>query len=156
MVRNVFYGRTQLFDTLNDNIFGTRAVDNQFKTLSNKKADRGAETSDVIADGLFRIVHGIHLRRRVEINENAVSKLMLPLLEGGVEQAFNVLTFTADRGYGNERFTNELHQSGVRVILFWLDHLLRCHPFSAQSFFHIGPHDEVSTFSNCGKTQEHC
>lgn len=41
------------FATLDDDLSGTRAVDNQVKMLSSRKADREGHCSDAIADDLF-------------------------------------------------------------------------------------------------------
>lgn len=55
---------------------------------------------------------GMRFRRKGERNVNAVSKLMLYLLESRGEQALNSLAPTADRRYGKKSFTNALHQPG--------------------------------------------
>lgn len=41
--------------TLDDDIFGTRAVDNQVKSLSSRKNEIEGHTADSILDALFRV-----------------------------------------------------------------------------------------------------
>ena len=50
--------------TLDDNVYGSRAVDNQVKTLNSRKADREGHAADAIADALFRITIMVRFRRR--------------------------------------------------------------------------------------------
>lgn len=40
--------------TLDDDLFETRAVENQAKNLSNRKADREVHTTDVVEDNFSR------------------------------------------------------------------------------------------------------
>lgn len=146
LIRTVFLGSVQCFATLDDDLFGCRAVDNQVKSLSNRKADREGHMADVIADSMFRVVLGMRFRRRGESAELSVKKLMDMILDGRGEQALNSLTITADRGYGKESFTTQLAESGVSSMVVLPDHLLRCHPFVGMSYFNIERNDNVVEF----------
>jgi hypothetical protein len=66
MTRKVFLTPMQLFATLDDDLYGTEASDNQVKTLSLRKADREGHTADAIADALFRVTLAVRFRRRGE------------------------------------------------------------------------------------------
>ena len=65
-VRKAFFNPLHLFCNLDDDLFGTRASDNQVKTLSNRNADKEGHAADVLADALFRIILGVRFHRRGE------------------------------------------------------------------------------------------
>jgi hypothetical protein len=52
--------------TLDDELYGAGAVDNQVKSLSARKADRESHSADVLADAVFRVALAIRLHRRGE------------------------------------------------------------------------------------------
>ena len=60
---------------------GTRAADNQVKTISNRKTDGEGHVADVLADALFRVVMQMRFRRRHDNLESCVSKIVSNLLE---------------------------------------------------------------------------
>lgn len=62
----VFFCPLQNIATLDDDLFGTRATDNQVKTLSARKADKEGHSFDSIAEALFRVLMGIGFKRRGE------------------------------------------------------------------------------------------
>lgn len=55
-------GSAHFFSKPDNDLFGTRSVDNQVKKLSNRKADKEGHSADVVADALFCVVLGIRLR----------------------------------------------------------------------------------------------
>lgn len=120
--------------TLDDDLFGTRAADNQVKMLSNRKADREGHSADAVADALFRIVLALRFRRRAEPQHVSVRKLIDSLMDGRGEKSITGCIVTADRGYGNERFMKILMEQGLGSIFVMPDHILGCHPFVGKSF----------------------
>ncbi|PXF41823.1 hypothetical protein BWQ96_08471 [Gracilariopsis chorda] len=60
--RKVFFSPLHLLATLDDDLFGTRAANNQFKMISSRKAEREGHSADALADALFRIVLAIRFR----------------------------------------------------------------------------------------------
>lgn len=62
--RNVIMTEQCMFITLEDDLYGTGASDNQVKTLSARKADNNGHRADVICDALFWVTLGIRFRRR--------------------------------------------------------------------------------------------
>lgn len=54
MTCKVFVNPIHTFSTLDDNLYGTRANDNQVKSVSQRKADRDGHSADSIACALFR------------------------------------------------------------------------------------------------------
>lgn len=103
--RKVILTLLQLFATLDDEIFGTRAADNPVKTLSCRKVNREGESAEAIADALFRVVFGIRFRLRGEAHVQSVIKLQYLLLDGLGENFLNTCIVTADRGYGRGAFS---------------------------------------------------
>lgn len=146
-VRKVFFSTMHLFATLDDDLFGTRAADNQVKTISARKADKEGHVADVLADALFRIVMGLRFRRRGEKQEVAIRRLMENVTDGRGEAALVGLTLTADRGYGKEAIVGILAELGISSMFILPEHLLRCHPFIGQSFLRSHRDDEVDEYS---------
>jgi hypothetical protein len=141
MTRKVFLTPMHTFATLDDDLYGTRAGDNQVKTLSIRKADREGHTADAIADALFRITLAVRFRRRGEQQSANVLRLISTLIEGRGEQCLHGLLLTADRGYGSIALIRTLLRHGIGSIVM-PQHLLRCHPFVGRSFLRITRHDE--------------
>jgi hypothetical protein len=117
MTRKVFLTPMHTFATLDDDLYGTRASDNQVKTLSMRKADREGHTADVIADALFRITLAVRFRRRGEQQSANVLRLISTLIEGRGEQCLHGLVLTADRGYGSIALIRTLLRHGIGSIL---------------------------------------
>lgn len=67
----VFIARLHQIVTLDDDLMGTRAHDNQVKTLSSRKSDKEGHLADVIADALFSAVLSVRFSRRSEGQEEA-------------------------------------------------------------------------------------
>ena len=64
MTCTVFINPVHTLATLDDDLCGTRAGDNQVKSLSIRKADREGHTADAIVDALFRVKLIVRFRRR--------------------------------------------------------------------------------------------
>lgn len=62
----VFLSLSDTFTTLDDDLYGTRAHDNQVKTISVRKADKEGHTVDAIADIIFRVTLMARFRRHDE------------------------------------------------------------------------------------------
>ena len=62
--RSIFLIMNFLFLTLDDEMYGTRARDNQVKALSDRKSKAEGCIADVVADALFRIAFSVRFRRR--------------------------------------------------------------------------------------------
>lgn len=136
--KDIFLHVVHLFLTLDDDLFGTRAADNQVKLLSSRKADKEGHSADAVADALSRIVFGLRFRRRGETQVDAVKALLSGIFEGKGEDSLNGCMVTADRGYGKESFLNLMASFGVASAFIMPDHILRAHPFVASSF--MNPH----------------
>jgi hypothetical protein len=121
--------------TLDDELVGSRAEDNQVKSLSMRKADREGKTAEVIADALFRVVLALLFHRRDEAQADGVSKLIESLMEGRGELSSKGLIVTADRGYGKAALLETLRDKGIGCMFVMPQHLLKCHPFVASSYF---------------------
>lgn len=106
VVRNVFFGTTPLFANLDGDLFGAHAVDNQVKTLSNRKAYNEENTVDFIADAVFRVVLAIRFRRSGESAKKGVSGLMIVMMDVRAGQALLEFMVTADRGYGRDALSS--------------------------------------------------
>ena len=123
-----------LLATLDDDLYGTRAADNQVKNLSSRKANREGHSADVTAYALFRIIMALRFRRRGETVVDPVRKLVSTLTEGRGEQALGGFTIKADRGYGKESILKCLMESGIGSMLIMPEHIVRAHPFVGKSF----------------------
>lgn len=137
MSRKVFFTPVHTFATLDDDLYGTRAKDNQVKTLSSRKADREGHAADTVADALFRVTLAVRFRRRGQTQTTNVIKLLDILVESRGEQSLHGLVLTADRGYGSMSLMRILMGRGIGSMLIMPQHLLRCHPFVGQSFFNV-------------------
>lgn len=132
--RRVYMNSSHMFATLDDDLFGTRANDNQVKSLSSRKADREGHSADAVADALTRIVLALRFRRRGEALTDALRQLLTIFFEGRGEQARSGFLITADRGYGKTTVLDLLSSFGVAALFVMPDHILRAHPFVAESY----------------------
>lgn len=137
MSAKIFLSPTHLFATLDDDLYGTRAADNQVKTLSARKADKEGHVADAVADAFFRISLAVRFRRRGESQAENVDKVLQTLLGGRGEQSVLGFVVTADRGYGNLSLLKNLLKQGIGAVMVMPEHLLKCHPFVAESFFNV-------------------
>lgn len=138
----LFFNPRYLFATLDDDLYGTRAMDNQVKTLSARKADKEGHTADALADALFRITLALRFRRRGQGQCDNVDKLLNDILDGRGKQSLLGFVITADRGYGKLSLLKKLLKNGIGSILVMPEHLLRCHPFVGASFFDVSRNDQ--------------
>lgn len=93
---NMFVSPTHTLATLDDDLYGTRASNNQVETISSRKADREGHTADAIADELFRITLMVRFRRRGVSQSSNVSSLLDAVLEGRGEHSLHGFIVTAD------------------------------------------------------------
>lgn len=130
MSRNVCLSSNFTTVTVDDDLYGTRARDNQVKTLSNRKADKEGHSADVICEALFRITLGVRFRRRGESQSINVQKILEQFTSGYVELSMCGIVATADRGYGSLNLLKSLISRGMGGVMIMANHLLRCHPFA--------------------------
>ena len=97
----IFVSPTYTLATVDDDLYDTRAVDNQVKTFSSRKADRKGYAADSIADALFRITLMVRFRRRGISQSNNVYSLVKSVLEGIGERSVRSFILTADRVWHN-------------------------------------------------------
>jgi hypothetical protein len=88
----IFLTPNHTFATLDDDLYGTRAADNQVKTLSARKDDREGYCADALADALFRITLFVRFRRRGKAQAENVHNLLNCVLESRGEQSFHGFT----------------------------------------------------------------
>ena len=138
----VFFTPMYMFATLDDDLYGTRAIDNQVKSLSYRKADGEGHLADAVADSFFRVTLMVRFRRRGESQFTNVRNLIADLLDSRGEQSMHGCIFTADRGYGKMSLLRELKMNGIGSLLVMPEHLLYCHPFVGLSFMRLNRYDE--------------
>ena len=138
----VFLTPVHMFVTMDDDLYGSRATDNQVKSLSSRKADREGHIADAVADAFFRVTLMVRFRRRGESQLTNVRSLIADLLESRGEQSMHGCIFTADRGYGKMSLLREFQRNGIGSMLVLPEHLLRCHPFVGKSFLLPSRYDE--------------
>jgi hypothetical protein len=84
---------------LDDDLYRTRASDNQIKTLIVRRADREGHTADAISDTPFRITLTCRFLRRGEQKSANMLRLVSTLIEGPFEHYLHRLVLKDDRGY---------------------------------------------------------
>lgn len=137
MTAKIFMAPKHLFATLDDDLYGTRAADNQVKTLSARKADREGHVADSLADAFFRLTLALRFRRRGESQAQNVDSLLSNLLAVRGEKSLLGFVITADRGYGKFSLLKRLLKRGIGAMMIMPDHVLKCHHFVGQSFFDV-------------------
>lgn len=65
-MQEVVMSLSYIFTTPDDDVFGTRAADNQVKYLFTRKKDREGLEWGALADASYRIVLGVRFRSRFE------------------------------------------------------------------------------------------
>jgi hypothetical protein len=128
--------------TLDDDLYGTRASDNQVKHLSSRKADKEGHCADALAEPFTRVTVYVRFRRRGQRQEENVETMLSSVLREFGSQSVHGLVITADRGYGKIRMLQSLMSRGVHSLFIMPEHLVQCHPFVAKSFLHAGRLDE--------------
>lgn len=99
--------------TLDADLYGTRARDNQVKTLSSRKADKEGHSADVLCDTLFRITLGVRFRRRGDSQASNADKLLDVFNSGHGEISLRRIVASADRGYGSLKLLKNLISRGM-------------------------------------------
>lgn len=74
--KKIFSIPLHLMDRLDDELIGTRAVDNQVKSIANRKANRDDHSADSVADSFLRFIIALGFRRRGETQEATLRKLL--------------------------------------------------------------------------------
>ena len=105
------------------------------KGLSSRKADKEGRIADVIADALFHVTLGVRFRRRSESQEANVRKLLSSILDSTGQMSLAGFTVTGDRGYSKLSLVKELREMDIGSIFIMPNHLIRCHPFLARSYY---------------------
>ena len=132
--RKIFFNPDYLLATLDDDVYGTRARDNQVKSLSTRKAEKEGHIADVIDDALFRVILRVRFRRRSKSQEAIVRKLLSSILDGTGQMSPAGITVTGGRGYGKLSLVKKLREMAIGSILIMPNHLICCHTFSARSY----------------------
>lgn len=133
--RRIFFNPNHLLATLDDELYVTRARDNQLKTLSARKDDKEGHPADVLVDAFFCRTIAIRFRRCQQPQNVNVQRLLQDLLEGYGQTSLAVFIITGDRGYRKISFAEELRNLRVGSIFIAPSHLIRCHPFAPASFY---------------------
>ena len=141
----IFFSPTHTPATLDEDLYGSRATDNQVKTFSNRKSDREGHAADTIADAIFRVTLMVRFRRRGVSQAENVSMLVQAILEGRGGQTLHGFIVTADGGYGKISLMRELLYLRIGSIMVMPEHLLQCHPFIGSSFLNVTRNDEEET-----------
>ena len=135
--RAAFRMTARMFHTiisLDDDLMGTRTVDNQVKTISNRKADGEGHVADVLADALFRVVLQMRFRRRHDKLESCDSKIIANLMEVRGDISRQGMTVVADRGYARRHVLNALMDQGLSCFGVMPEFMLKCHPIVGKSY----------------------
>lgn len=134
MSLNVFFIPNHLTITLDDDLYGTRARDNQVKTISSRKADTEGHSADAIADAFFRITLAVRFRRRGHSQESNVECMFRAVMQSVGQLSPRGIIVTADRGYGRLSLLSQMLSLGFCSMFIFPEHLIRCHPFVGKSF----------------------
>ena len=115
--------------TLDDDLYGTRASDNQVKTISHRKADKEGHCADALADPFSRLTLFVRFRRRGQSQTSIVDELLSIVLKDQGTQSLRGVIVTADRGYGRLSLLRSLLAHEIGSLFVMPEHLLHCHPF---------------------------
>jgi hypothetical protein len=127
-----------------DDLYGTRATDNQVKSLSARKADREGHCADALADALFRMTFFVRFRRRGHTQNENVTQLFNCVLERLGEHSLHGFSITADRGYAKMSLVKQPVDYDIGFVLIMPEHLIAFHPFFGKSYLRVGRDDEDS------------
>jgi hypothetical protein len=127
--------------TLDDDLYGTRARDNQDKTRSKRRANKEDHCADALADPFFRLSFMVRFRRRYQSQVASVDELLGSLLCEQGSHSLHGLILTADGGYGRMALVKKLLTHGVGILFVMPEHLLQCHPFVGEVFLKVGRAD---------------
>ena len=67
--------------TLDDDLYGNRAIDNQIKTISNRNAVKEGHCADAMADPFSRLTLYVRFRRRGQLQASSVHELLSTILK---------------------------------------------------------------------------
>ena len=124
----MFLVPAHLLATLDDDLYGTRASDNQVKALCSRKASKEGHSAGAIADALFRVTLAVRFRRRGESQFENVSKMLDLVFEGRGERSLHGFVLTADRGYGRIELMQMLLDKSIGSVCVMPHHINNCHP----------------------------
>ena len=153
MSSRIFFVADYSMLTLDDDLYGTRAADNQVKKLSARKADKEGHCAIAVADALYRSTVGVRFMRRGESQDTCVDKVIRYVFEEQGQVNINGVIMAADRGFGKTAAIRKLASLGINIIFIFPEHLLRCHPFVGESILSPGSResdDEDSDSSDGG------
>lgn len=102
-----------IFFTIDDDLYGTRAADNQVKTLGHRKAVAERHAEDFIADVSHEATLDVRFRRRGEKYKSATALAVERLVETRCDVSRSLVFATADRGYVHQSFVAELQKIGM-------------------------------------------
>lgn len=129
--RRLFYVLSCQLLTLDDEWMGTRSNSNYMKTLFSRMVDREGHSSDVLVDGLFRIILMSSFHRWSEQQVDTVGRLIRSVQECKGETSCRSIILTAYKGYGRERFLQVIQEKGLSMLFVMPVHVLLFHLFNA-------------------------
>lgn len=93
----IFFTPLDLMETFDDDLFGSKASENQIKMSSARKADKEGHSAHAIADALFRLILVTRFRRRGEAQTEPVGKCWcFYCMEEGERQWMDILLRQTD------------------------------------------------------------
>ena len=137
MTARIFLAPNHTIISLDDDLMGTRAGDNQVKTISNRKADVQGHVADVLADPLFRVVLQMRFRRRHDKLESCCSKIVSILMEVRGDISRHGIIVVADRGYDRRHVLNALMDQGLSCFGVMHEFMLKGHPIVEKSYLKV-------------------
>lgn len=126
-----------------DNLFGTRAEDNQVEILSARRVDMEGHYAEAVEDELRRVFMALRLRSRGGSQVDSVRKMLSQSLDSKGQEDLNSPFVAADRGYG-KKFSKFVRFLRPRGRFRDSGPHFRCHPFVASSLIYpLRDADEV-------------
>ena len=123
--------------TLDDDLFGSRARDNQVKNISTRKADKEGHCANALCDALFLVCLALRFRSRGETNVSNYIKLVDVLSSSTRGVPLAGVLLVADRGFANWQAICRFAERGVSGLLVMPEHLLACHPFVGENYLRV-------------------
>lgn len=128
--------------TAEDDLYSTRARDNQFRLLSNRNAGREVYTADTICDALFCVNLGLRYQLQDEFQAENLEKPLDSLAEGCGEVSQHRVVASVDRGYGPLKLLKRFLARKVGDVMIMSKHSLARCPFAAESCVRVSEFDE--------------
>lgn len=94
--------------SLDEDLYGTRATDNQVKSLNKRSADAEGNTADFIVDVFQQVTLGVRFRRRGENLHVATALVLSRSFETREEVSRGSIFVTVNRGYARASFMAEV------------------------------------------------